>query len=148
VEPVPELRAEHDEERLGRYCHQNLVPAESLEQDVHRLGVLCGPSTGLEPLAKASVASGTSAGRRYRLDTTECVRAAIATEQAEPLDVEWRARDRVLERCTVERLGWCPERLPLCLGGRDLGPLEFDVELSFPDASEGRIAVRVWHRGD
>jgi hypothetical protein len=142
--PLPKVVPASD--RLGRYCYEHLVPGDTVHQDVHRLGVLCGPSTGLKPLAGESVATGTGVGFRKRLDDRECVRAAIATSAAEPLEVEWRARDRVLASCTIDRLGWCPLEFPLCLASRDLGSGKFDVELVFPEASEVPVALRVWHR--
>lgn len=141
---VPEVV--RSSERIGGYCYERLGPSETLARDVHRLGVLCGPVTGLEPLGPVVEASGEAANRRQRVDERQCVRAAIASSHPEPLEVEWRAGDRVLARCAIDQLGWCPAELPLCLASRDFGPSRFDVELVFPGAPDLPIAARLWHR--
>jgi hypothetical protein len=133
-------------EHVGGYCYQHLLPGDTPAQDVHRLGVLCGPPMGLEPLGAERQGAASALRVRHRVDDRECVRVAVASADPDPLEVEWRARDRVLGRCSIERLGWCPEELPLCLASRDLGPGAFDVELALPGASDSPVAVRVWHR--
>lgn len=124
-------------------CHEGLISGPSLDIDVHRLGVLCGPANGLEPLGPPFELQVTvpEAIATPRLSGASCLMAFVATSSDEPLELEWRSPERVFARCTIDRLGACPAVEPHCLDARTDA-----VELAVVAPLPVQVSGRVWRR--
>jgi hypothetical protein len=137
----------------ARDCFSGLSPGPSPRLDVQRLGVLCGPSNGLGALGP--VTSGAlpadGATTSYPVAATACLRAAVASDVSN-LAVEWWQGNQRLARCTLSRLGLCPEEAALCLGASDGTSKQTDtttqLELRLKAASDetAQFALQVWQR--
>nr|AQQ74815.1 hypothetical protein [uncultured bacterium] len=130
------------------YCSAGLQPSGEPERDVHRLGVVCGAPTGLEPLAPAHTRTFDEPATiaTHRLERAECVRVIAASSSDEAIDLEWKAQGDVLAHCQLKRLGLCPERAALCPEVEGARLLEVELVLSNP--LEVGVALRLWRRKD
>jgi hypothetical protein len=133
-------------EALSSRCDAGLISGPNLEVDVHRLGVLCGPTNGLTPLGPAFqlALAAPRAVASFEVDSRECVSAFVASA-SEPLELEWRSPERVLTRCRVGRLGTCPAMGPFCHEDPPSGK-STSVELVVVSPLPVELAGRVWHR--
>jgi hypothetical protein len=127
------------EDHFG-YCAAGLTRTGQARRDLTRLGGLCGPSNGLlafEP-AFQLVASPTAVVRKLALNRGQCVRIAVATEQAEErVEVQLRGvkGDQPVQ-CSVG-FGWCPPSGVFC------GGLQTELELRTTNG-EVEVQARLW----
>jgi hypothetical protein len=147
--PVPLATKNVPMDSVEQYCSIGLQPSKDPKLDVQRFGAVCGASTGLVPLTPVFTKELSTPGAvtAHRLEPAECVRAIAASSSDELVDLEWKVRDRVLARCSIEGLGACPENGALCpyLGDDEKTS---DVELFLSNPLDVEVTLAVWRRKD